>query len=387
MLFVFASQAPSFSQELNDLQLKQQIINEIGSRIDHDLAESNRKILSSDSLILKLDAEINELRRNKDRIQNLTDRINAIENKQKAVNDRELGLYSGNYETAVINLAFLESDLKPINLFQSSSSFFAALNQTGNPMNYPEYEGWYEEFKVFINKEKDREVRIGVLNDMLSTTASFTKGTPLTGPVVGTLFDGIASFISSLGRSKRELREKSEKMMAVTMVLGQYSNDILAIENEWTSINESLKELQELYEETLNYNLGLIGESRTDFESGFITETNGNEKLEYLNRLKELARQRVMDEKGDSPKEWKKTFYYEMEKVQTLKIRFGEITRRVKHNITEYNDLIERYKKADFMASKIQELGQKLENLDKSFSDTYQPETYIRDAKFMYAIE
>lgn len=386
ILFVTIYQT-SIGQEISDKEVKESVIKEINSERANEIAISEQQITKSQITIDQLNIQSSQLKKNKDKIENLLKRIDALEDKNKAIQAKETSLYSSNYQTAVINLAFLESDLKPLNLFQSSRKFFTSLNSISNPMNYPEYKEWYMEFKDYINKQKNREIKLSVLNDMLTVTSDLTKETPLTGPLVGILFDGIAKFIGTLGRSKRKLREQSEKMMSLTMILGQYSNEIKLIENEWDEIDESLAELQALYNEYITYNLGLINESKSNYELNFVNETDGMKKLTYLNNLRDLANKKVISEKNGTPNNWKPTFYYEMEKVQALKIRFGEITKRIQQNFEEYSDLILRYEKSPLLKINMAELKEKLENLKENFSESFNPENYIKNANTMYKID
>ncbi len=377
----------SIGQEITDKQLKESVIKEINTERRNEVAISEQQIKKYETTINQLDVQSSQLKKNRDKIENLLKRIDALEDKNVAIQSKETSLYSSNYQTAVINLAFLESDLKPLNLFQSSRKFFTSLNNISNPMNYPEYKDWYEKFKEYVEKEKNQEIRLSVLNDMLTVTSDLTKETPLTGPIVGLLFDGITKYIGTLGRSKRELREQSERMMSLTMVLGQYSNEIKLIENEWEEIDKSLADLQVLYDEYITYNLGLINESKSNYELNFANETNGMKKLNYLNNLRELANKKVETEKTENPNNWKPTFYYEMEKVQALKIRFGEITKRIQQNFEKYNDLILRYEKSPLLQSNMVELKEKLGNLKENFSDSFNSENYINDANTMYKID
>ncbi|MDX1470754.1 MAG: hypothetical protein R3213_04605 [Flavobacteriaceae bacterium] len=385
-ILISCSIGSTFGQEISDKELKESVIQEINDSRRRDFAKFEQKIFASDSIINQLDSEISELKKTKDKIENFSTRIIALEEKEQAIENKELSTYSSNYKTAIINLAFLESDLKPLNLFQSTRNFFTTLHSASNPMNYGDYQEWYKEFKDYLEKKKSRDAKLAVLNDMLQLTSDLSKETPLTGPLVGAMFDGISSFINNLGSGKRELREQSEEMMKLTMVLGQYSHEISLIENEWDEIDQSLKELQELYEEYLTHNLQFIGETRPNFELSYITETDGMKKLTYLNKLKDLAGQKVRKEKRTNSKKWKQSFYYEMEKVQALKIRFGEITQRIRQNFSKYLDLTTRFEKNEFMASSMKEVKERLEDMQANFSESFVPEDYIKDANVMYSI-
>lgn len=375
------------AQEITDKQIKESVIKDINDERKTEVGNSEQKISDSQKTIELLEIQATELRRSHEKFENLALRIKALEEKNRGVKEKELALYTSNYQTAVVNLAFLETDLKPLSLFQSSRKFFNSLNNISNPMSYQGYEDWYKTFKSYIDKNKQKETKLAVLNNMLTVTSNLTKDAPLTGPIVGTLFDGITSFIGSLSKKKKELISESEKMLSVTMILGQYTSDIKLIENEWKEIDSSLAELQGLYTKYVAYNLNLINEPNRNYNSHFALETNGMKKLDYLNKLKEIAGKRVVSEQKNNPNKWKQTFYYEMEKVQAIKIRFGEITIRIKQNFDQYNDLISRYEKNELMTAHMKELKEKLNNLKKNFSDSFNSEDYISDANTMYSID
>ena len=147
-------------QELSDKQIKDKVIKDINNDREEKVAQSEKKINEYQLTVEQLETQSAELRKNKDRIENLLERINALEEKNSALHEKELSLYAGNYQTAVINLVFLETDLQPLNLFQSSRTFFTSLNDISNPMNYPEYKEWYSEFKSYIDAEKDKEISL-----------------------------------------------------------------------------------------------------------------------------------------------------------------------------------------------------------------------------------
>jgi hypothetical protein len=375
------------AQELSDKQLKESVFKEINENRETEFIAFEKRISDSDSTIKSLDSEISELRKDKDKIEKLIARVQELEKKQGAINEKELSTFSFNYQTAVINLAFFESDLKPLLLLQSARNFFTTLNKISNPMSYPDYETWFASFKSYIDGAKQHEAQIAVLSELLDLTKNLTKETPLSGPVVGTLFDGIARFISTIGRDKKDLRAKSEKMMILTMVLGQYTHEISLIENEWESIDKSLEELQKLYNEYLIFNLRLIGEKYDDFNLNYISESNGMKKLEYLNKLKEMSKNKVQTDNMNYPEKWKQIFYYEMEKVQALKIRFGEITLRITQNFVKYQNLINRYENNPFLKDNMAGLKDKLNDLKNNFNKSFLPEEYIKGANTMYTIQ
>lgn len=324
---------------------------------------------------------------NEDRIKALEAKVYAVELIQTTGTQSELNNYQANYQSAIINLVAMERELKPLYLFRSSQDFYSTLNEVCSPMNYPGYSQWFAQFKAYVEKGKSKEATLAVVSNMLSVAGNLAQGTPLSGPLAQTLFVGIGNFIGTLGTNQKQLRDQSEKMFKVTMVLSQFNHDKSLIENEWESINKELQDLQQLYSQTLQNNLIILKVDSMELKKNFTKENDANKRFVYLNELTNRISDCVAKEKVSNPKKWKEKFYYEMQTVQSLKMRFGQITFRISQNLGQYKELISKYKDNPEIGAKVSSLEIKLNNLRESFDSAFDPLEYIKAADRMYHVE
>lgn len=324
---------------------------------------------------------------NEDRIRALEAKVYAVELIQTTSTQSELNNYQANYQSAIINLVAMERELKPLYLFRSSQDFYSTLNSVCSPMTYPGYEAWFSQFRTYVEKGKQKEATLSVVSNMLSVAGNLAQGTPLSGPLAQTLFVGIGNFIGTLGGSQKALRDQSEQMFKLTMVLSQFNHDKSLIENEWESINKELQDLQQLYSQTIANNLHILNIDSMELKRNFTKENDANKRLVYLNELTAKISDCVARDKNSNPKKWKEKFYYEMQTVQSLKMRFGQITFRISQNLGKYKELIEKYKSNPEISAKIVGLELKLNNLRESFDSAFDPLEYIKSADRMYHVE
>ncbi|HSI70877.1 MAG TPA: hypothetical protein VK941_11630, partial [Gillisia sp.] len=296
--------------------------------------------------------------------------------------------YKYNYSSAVLNLASMEREIKPLNLFNSSRDFYTTLDKVSNPMTYEGYAAWFKEFEKYIEDNKKDEAKLTALSHILSVTGNLAEGTPFTGMFAGSLFDGIGSFINSLGRRDRDLREKSLKMFNLTTSVSQFTHDKDLIETEWKAITKSLDELKELQDMAMEKNIvELLGINRADFKKNFTDETDAKKRTEYILNISKIAENKITEEKNKHPENWKQEYYTQMVAVQNLKIRFGTLTFRILENLDKYKTLINKYKADENLKSRIAELDLKLDLVRNSFESTFNPQVYIKASNEMYIVE
>ncbi|HKJ47756.1 MAG TPA: hypothetical protein VJ973_01630, partial [Christiangramia sp.] len=191
------------------------------------------RIKEIDSKITNLDESIKNTNSASEKVEKLLERVKFLEERQEEIDKNTISVYKYNYSSAVLNLASMEREIKPLNLFNTSREFYSTLDAVGNPMNYEGYQEWFGKFKKYIAEEKEDDARLEALNHMLQVTGDLAKGTPFTGMFAGSLFDGISNFIGSLNRRDKELREESMKMLKLTSSIAQFTHDKDLIETEW----------------------------------------------------------------------------------------------------------------------------------------------------------
>ncbi|MCC5938118.1 MAG: hypothetical protein JJU34_12630 [Lunatimonas sp.] len=382
-----AQQVDSLAVSLEN-SLKQSLLKSIELKTDSLNSDLGTKLSDLDRRIQMLDESLEITTNERQLVDKLVERVKLIEDFQQAERESELNIYKGNYQSAIINLVSMERELKPLLLFNSTREFFNTLNSIGNPTQYPGFNDWYKGFQSYVSENKDSNATMGVVSNLMNLTGSLSAGTPIFGTFSQTLFMGMSSYVDQLGSNKKtqDLRDRSQKMFELVTEIGQFTSDKDLVETEWEAINVELEELKKLYESNLEKNLEILGIKRPEFDRRFTNENDANKRYQYLNELTDIISKKVAEERNQNPKNWKNTFFYEMSEIQSLKIRFGTITFRISENIGKYNDLISKYKKSQYMGTKIIDLEAKLLTMKNSFDKTFSPLDYINSANKMYKV-
>lgn len=346
------------------------------------------RIKQIDAKLTNLDESIKNTSSSAEKIEKLVERVQILEEKQSELDKNAISVYKYNYSSAVLNLASMEREIKPLNLFNSSREFYTTLDKVSNPMTYPGYEAWFKEFEKYIEDNKKDEARLAALSHILQVTGNLAEGTPFTGMFAGSLFDGIGTFINSLGRRDRDLREKSMSMFKLTTSVSQFTHDKDLIETEWKAITKSLDELKELQHKAMEENLvAILGINRSDFKKNFTDETDAKKRTQYIIDISKIAEDKISEVKNRNPENWKQEYYNQMVTVQNLKIRFGTLTLRILENLDKYKVLIDKYKQDEFLKDRVAQLELKLDLVRNSFETTFNPQDYIQATNEMYIVE
>ncbi|MCJ7758687.1 MAG: hypothetical protein MUP24_11145 [Gillisia sp.] len=346
------------------------------------------RIKEMDSKINHLDESIKNTNSSSEKVDKLLERVQILEEKQSELDKNIVSVYKYNYSSAVLNLASMEREIKPLNLFNSSREFYTTLDKVSNPMNYEGYTAWFKNFEKYIVDNKGSEAKLAVLSNIMQVTGNLAEGTPFTGMFAGSLFDGIGLFINSLGRRDRELREKSLKMFKLTTLVSQFTHDKDLIETEWNAITKSLDELKEIQHNAMEENIvKILGINRGDFKKYFTDETDAKKRTQYILDISKIAEDKIAEEKNKNPENWKQDYYNQMVAVQNLKIRFGTITFRIMENLDKYKLLINKYKNDELLKDHISQLDSKLISVRNSFESTFNPQDYIKASSEMYIVE
>jgi hypothetical protein len=370
----------------SDKNIRNKVLNDIQDNLDRKTKNIDESLKSLDHKVDSLDQEIAASRDARDKADKLLLRVQALEKKQQAVDENELYVYQANYQSAIINLVSMDKEIKPLVLFNASKSFFSTLNETANPMNYPGYQDWYKKFYEYIQREKEHEASLAVLSDFVQITGNITSATPVAGPVSQALFLGINSYISSLGSKKKELRDQSQKMLLLTAKLSQFNYDKDLVEQQWDIVQKELEKLQIHYDTILNQNLALLRVQQGDYTGRFNRETDAEKRYQFLTQLRKDASQLVTDRRSTDTKTWKQPIYYELMDVQSLKLRFGDLTFDIRGILSEYSKLIFKYRNDPEIGLKVQALEVKLNALNDTFDAAFDPNDYINSATRMYLV-
>ena len=282
LIIAFAWNLQTFAQIYADNQsasVTEQVLKELNR--ERSLVNQNLefRIKEIDSKINNLDESIKNTNSASEKVEKLLERVKFLEQRQEEIDKNVIGVYKYNYSSAVLNLASMEREIKPLNLFNSSREFYSTLDKVSNPMTYEGYQEWFGIFKKYIAEEKEDNARLEALSHMLQVTGDLAKGTPFTGMFAGSLFDGISQFVGSLNKRDKELREQSIKMLKLTTSISQFTHDKDLIETEWEAINKSLQELKELQNSAIKDNLvDILGISKKEFAENFTNETDAKKE-------------------------------------------------------------------------------------------------------------
>jgi predicted ribosome quality control (RQC) complex YloA/Tae2 family protein len=370
----------------SDKNIRNKVLSDIQDNLDKKTARIDQTLSRLDDKVDSLDVAIAATRDAREKADKLLLRVQALEQKQQAIEENELNVYQANYQSAIINLVSMDKEIQPLLLFNSAKNFFSTLNETADPMNYPGYQDWYKKFYAYIEKEKDKDPALDVLHDMVRISGNITSATPIAGPVCQALFLGIDNYITSLGSRRKELRDESQKMFLLTAKLSQFDYDKDLIEQQWEIVTDDLDRLQIHYDTILNQNLALLKVPREEYARHFTRETDADQRYQFLTELRKRASGLVTDRRTADIKNWKQPIYYELMDVQSLKLRFGELTFEIRGIIGRYNELVLKYKNDPEIGLKVQALGVKLDAMSDTFDSAFDPTEYINSATRMYLV-
>lgn len=377
------AQIDSLKHEMN---LRDKVLNDIQNNFDSRNKTLDSTVTKLDQRLSNLDKSISQSRDANDKADKLQQRVQAVEEKQKAIEQNELNLFQANYQSAMVNLVSMDREIKPLLLFNSTKSFFNALSETGNPMNYDGYTKWYNQYAAYVKDKKAESPVLNVTSNLLSFAGNFTKGAPVTGPITSALFSSMTTYIDNIGKKEKALKEQSEQMLTLTMKISQFNYDNDRIENEWESITAELQDLQAKYDKSLKENLSIIKTSPADFQANFSKENDAEKRYQYLTRLRDEAAKFVSEERTKNPKDWRQKAYVQMNDVQSLKQRFGQVTFRISQNLLKYKELFDKYKADPQLGARVKDLEIKMKELQESFDKTFDPLEYINSANRMYKV-
>ena len=382
-LSVFAQISDSLGTEK---ELREKVLSDIQVSLD-------KKTRSIDSTVFRLDQKVNDLDKSiietnnvREKADKLLERVQALEDKQKALEQNELIVFEANYQSAIVNLLYMDREIKPVILFESTKEFFGLLSDVTNPTTYPDYNEWFLKFHNYIEKDKDKEPTLDVLIKLMDVTGTAAGNIPLGGPITTLFFTGIDDYIKTLSKKQHQLKEQSENMFLLISKLSQFDHDKGAIEQDWELITKELDELHSHYEVILNQNLKTLGITPADFNERFTRENDADKRYSYITGIRKKASELVASQKESNPKDWKENIYYSLMDIQSLKLRFGNITFRLQAYIDKYESLLKEYSKDPAMGVKMTVLQKKLNELKDIFENAFNPLDYINSTTRMYKV-
>ena len=276
------------TDSLNDKQIKDKVLQEIQQSLD-------KRTMSVDSIVERLDQRLDALDKSiaatkgaNEKADKFFLRVQALEDKQKAIEQNEVNIYEANFQSAIVNLVSMDREIKPLILFNTTKTFFDQLDAAGNPLNYDGYRDWFTGFNKYVKDNKNNET-LELSSNLLTFAGGTTQTVPIVGPISGVLFASMSTYLSSISKKNKELREESKEMITLTMKISQFDYDKQENEHEWKVITDELNNLQGLYQTILTKNLSLLNVNTTEFCEQFTNESDADKRYKYLTVLRQKA--------------------------------------------------------------------------------------------------
>ena len=126
------------------------------------------------------------------------------------------------------------------------------------------------------------------------------------------------------------------------------------------------------------------------FESRYLRATLDSEREQFKNECRKSIADKIsyLDKSPDTKGKWLGQVETYMYKVQSLRLRFGQLTTRMLANIDQYDTLLKNYsdpgKFPVEFTSKIIAMNSPLNNLRNKFYSSFNPAKYVEDSAVMY---
>ncbi len=366
-------------------QVSAQIIKERDSL----LLNLNKQLEENAVKLKSLQSEFSDLNPNRtsQRLGSLDSIISKQENRITLLENTKKIQLKLNGQLAFTELMSIHRDIKPSNLLLSSQEFFGKIAAINNPTQYKAYTEWYKEYEDWYDRKKGKDNWLDLINNSLNILNAPASQVPLYGSLYQSFSTGITSAIDLVGGAGKDLRDKTPAMLNVLNTASQFSQQQSIIDNEWRSINEELNKLEDEYkrllQEQANY-YGLDTSKLTQYQNA----TLDSERETLKNEFRKVISAKINQKENEHNKEWLTEVERFMVKTQSLRQRFGQLTMRMKSNISKYRELIQLFSQNSIFAeefrSKLIDLKSSIDRVDANFNAVFNPSKYIEDSEVMY---
>ena len=349
----------------------------------------------------------NELKRNESEISKLTEELSAIskrktkekveamEKLQVALDNRirfleespktEIGF---NGQLAFTELLSIQRDIQPADLFLQSQNFFTKMGEISNIQDYEKFREWKKEYDNYYERKKGSDKTLEFINKSLGLVTDASSKVPLYGSIVNTTTSGISALVGTLGGRHKELAEKTPDMLELLSVLGQFQQQKAIIDHEWSLINKELGQLKEENTELLESQLDYYGLDKDSYKKDYLKATLDHDRDEYKQECRKQIQSSLADMDSNPNSKWLEDVEIYMYKVQSLRLRFGELTSRMLNNIDKYQELIaifsDNSKFPIEFTNKLGNVSTSLQSVRSTFYKSFNPAKYIQDSTIMY---
>jgi hypothetical protein len=368
------------------------VVDKIKLERDTQLKDLNNKLKLNEDEIKVLKSELSGINTNETK-----KKISAMENLQVALDSRLAILektpkirVSLNGQLAFTELLSIQRDVQPADLFLTSQQFFSQLGNISNIQQYKDFNEWKSEYDKWYSKKGGGDQMFEFLNSSLSLVSNVANKVPLYGSVVQTVSSGVNTLVMSFGKNERELKSLTPSMLRILNIASQFEQQKSAIDHEWDAITNELNQLQLENQELLSQQLAYYGLDTAKYRRDYFLATLDSRREAYKNECRLTISRKIVAMEADSLTKGKwqgqiETFMY---KVQSLRMRFGQLTARMMMNINRYSELIADYSDSSKFPSaftaKVGELNRTLDLVKDKFGKSFNPAKYIEDSAVMY---
>lgn len=371
-----------------------EISEQIKTDRDNQLKELNEKLKTNEELVNKLTEKIaaadSKNASDKDKIVDLEKLQLALDNRLKILEEAPKTKINLNGQLAFTELLSIQRDIQPVELFLTSQSFFDQLGNIGKIQQYKSFTSWKNEFDKWYAKEGQNDAMVGVLQNSISLISTASAAVPLYGTMVNTAISGVTSLVGTLSKKEKELYERSPEMLRILTVTSQFEQQKSIIDHEWVLINKELEQLQKENTQLLEEQMAYFGIDKNRYQNRYLNATLDADREFFKNECRKAISEKIalLEKSQETRGKWLGQVETYMYKVQSLRLRFGQLTTRMQANIEQYEHLIRLYSDAtkfpvEFTA-KITALNNPLNNLKNKFYSSFNPAKYIEDSAVMY---
>ena len=366
-------------------QVSAQIIKERDSL----LLNLNKQLEENAVKLKSLQTEFSDLNPNRtsQRLGSLDSIISKQENRITLLENSKKIQLKLNGQLAFTELMSIHRDIKPSNLLLSSQEFFSKIAAINNPTQYNAYRQWYKEYEDWYDRKKGKDNWLDLINNSLTMLNEPSSQVPLYGSLYQTFSTGISTAIDLVGGAGRDLRDKTPEMLHVLNTASQFSQQQSIIDNEWQSINEELNKLEDEYKRLLQEQAAYYGIDMNTLKQ-YQAATLDSERETLKNKVRKVISTTINQKENQNTKEWLAEVERFMVKTQSLRLRFGQLTLRMKGNIAKYKELINTFARNESFAgefkNELRGLEKSIDQVDANFDSVFNPSKYIEDSAVMY---
>lgn len=376
------------------VQAQTEITEQIKTDRDNQLKELTEKLKSNEEIVNRLTEKLaatdNINSSEKEKIDDMEKLQFALDNRLKILEEAPKTRINLNGQLAFTELLSIQRDIQPLELFLTSQSFFDQLGNIGKIQQYKSFASWKIEFDKWYEKDGKTDAMTGLLHNSLTLISSASSVVPLYGSMVNTAISGVTSLMGTLGKKEKDLYDKTPEMLRILTSSSQFEQQKSIIDHEWKLINQELEQLQKentvLLDEQMNY----FDISKQRYESRYLRATLDSDREQFKNECRKSISDKIamLDRSPETKGKWLGQVEIYMYKVQSLRLRFGQLTTRMLANIDQYESLLNNYSDPGKfpleLTTKIVAMNSPLNNLRNKFYSSFNPAKYVEDSAVMY---